>query len=274
LEDDPDTVQRMLSYLYTQNYEDGEAPDAEDNEGQSAEATFGPCSEGPCVESGMARTGIQAETEPSTKQHDTVFNIDPSAPIHVKRSAQLNNVLTYAIAEKYNVAGLKDISRSKFVSRKWSNWSHELPTVVKTVYESTPSSDRGLRDAVIEVCVEQGRLLLDNEEFGDVVGEIGAIGLDFCRQFVADHERHLQRIQIEVQEHKTRVSELDEQNSELKRAAEKQKEGLEKTVKLIKAYESCRHCSADFVPYFESIDHGLEISITLRCGRCHTRHRI
>ncbi|KAI9872727.1 MAG: hypothetical protein M1830_001259, partial [Pleopsidium flavum] len=145
--DDPDTVRRMLSYLYTQDYEDGEALGIEDNEVQSAEATFEPSPEGPCGERSTSGSGIQEGTEQSEKQYEPMFNIGSSVPIHAERSAQLNHVLTYALAEKYNIAGLKKLSRSKFVGHKWSNWARELPTVVKTIYESTPSSDRGLRDA-------------------------------------------------------------------------------------------------------------------------------
>ena len=117
-DDDPDTVERMLSYLYCSDYESGE-----------------------------------------------------------DSSSGFNNARVYAIAEKYDIPLLKELAKERFVKWAEDNWSHrDFPAVAREVYESTLSSDRGLRDVVSRLYVEHGKDLVGTAGFvnlGDLIGELG-----------------------------------------------------------------------------------------------------
>jgi len=61
---------------------------------------------------------------------------------------QSTNVIMYAMADRYDIAPLKDLAKSKFAACEGSSWSRELPNLIELVYTSTPETDRGLRDAL------------------------------------------------------------------------------------------------------------------------------
>jgi hypothetical protein len=49
-------------------------------------------------------------------------------------------------------------------------------------YRSTPSSDRGLRDIVSQVCAQQGRRIIDSPDLNAIIVEAGGFGLDLLRE--------------------------------------------------------------------------------------------
>ncbi|MCJ1263408.1 hypothetical protein MMC22_003278 [Lobaria immixta] len=60
-----------------------------------------------------------------------------------------NNVRVYAIADKYDIPGLKELAKSKFwilVASAELILNH--PSIIYEIYNTTPSTDRGLRDIV------------------------------------------------------------------------------------------------------------------------------
>lgn len=88
----------------------------------------------------------------------------------------------YAAADFYGVTPLKDLSKSKF---------HDLAAIdciktdfaeaAKIVYESTPSSDRALREVVAEAAGKHySDLLRDVALFSEVLGVVAGLGKDVC----------------------------------------------------------------------------------------------
>lgn len=145
--DDLDTVVRMLSYLYTSEYDDVKSHilglenpiPLLSNPNNSSSKTTRPTSgdeDGPPQK--IAR--IEKYTSP----------IDDDV-----RSALFNNVLVYAIADKYDIVGLQAVAIEYFKSRakELKRWPPPyLREIVKMVYETTPESDRGLRRALVKIC--------------------------------------------------------------------------------------------------------------------------
>ena len=116
--------------------------------------------------------------------------------------AGFSNVRVYAIAEKYNIPLLKEVAKEKFVKWAENNWSHcDFPVVAGEVYESTPSSDIGLRDVVSRLCGEHIKELVGKKEFLDLFSELG---LGILRQVSKDKE------------------EMEEANSKMKQALTKE----------------------------------------------------
>ncbi len=66
----------------------------------------------------------------------------------------------YAIGEKYNIQGLKALSKTKFIPMATSAWNHNnFFAAVCEIYKSTPERDRGLRAEVAKIaCLRLPRL--------------------------------------------------------------------------------------------------------------------
>ena len=65
----------------------------------------------------------------------------------------LNNISVYAMAEKYDVPMLKGLAKDKFEDLAMDTSIYQNFTeIIRTVYETTPDNDDGLRSAVTGVC--------------------------------------------------------------------------------------------------------------------------
>ena len=77
----------------------------------------------------------------------------------------------YAIGDKYDVAGLKELARTNFRTISNKVWNHEIfAEVAEHVLSSTPDSDVGLRDVLCEMIglyVE----LLNKPAFADLLNK-------------------------------------------------------------------------------------------------------
>lgn len=121
-DDDQSTVRRMLTYLYTLDYDDGDAFPAE------------------AVAASEKTEGLVEDlgSEPDVEDDEKVS--------HCKR---MNNIRVYTLAEKYNIPALKDLAKDKFENHKTAGNLTYYQEVINTVYDSTPETDSGLRDIVI-----------------------------------------------------------------------------------------------------------------------------
>ncbi|KAI9776307.1 MAG: hypothetical protein M1839_000468 [Geoglossum umbratile] len=166
-DDDPATVWRMISFLYTCDYLDTENEVYVDDEIASSNTN-----------SPHAIDGEIAPTMSTTFQPR-------------ERVAPFSNVHVYAIAEKYDIPDLKSHSMKKF--RNWvkNGWSNgDFPAIIKEVFTSTPNSDRGLRDIVSwafkEHCLE---LLEKGDGFIDEIKDLGEFWLSVLK--LAAHDPKL-----------------------------------------------------------------------------------
>ena len=94
------------------------------------------------------------------------------------------NASMYSMGEKYGVYGLKGIasenfaavlqSAERYVDRNWiSNIdTGALRTVTQRIYDSTPESDKGLRDHVLEYAKLHLKRLLPQEDFKAILAEV------------------------------------------------------------------------------------------------------
>ena len=86
------------------------------------------------------------------------------------------NASLYSMGEKYGINGLKGIASEKsavvFKQREWSvPWNSPnisigaLGTAIKRIYDTTPESDKGLRDQVLGYAKLHLKGLLTREDF-------------------------------------------------------------------------------------------------------------
>lgn len=87
--------------------------------------------------------------------------------------------MVYAIADKYDIPGLRQVALEYFRARakECNQWPPDkFRDIVKTVYETTPESDRGLRDALVQMCYKERVYLAQIELYKDTAMEVNA----FC----------------------------------------------------------------------------------------------
>jgi hypothetical protein len=87
----------------------------------------------------------------------------------------------YALADKYGIHDLKDLAREKFAVAASIGWHENMfATAVQTVYSSTPDSDHGLRDVVVET-IRKHKELLRKAEIKILVREVDGLAYDLLK---------------------------------------------------------------------------------------------
>lgn len=116
---------------------------------------------------------------------------------HYQFVSRINtNAGMYAIAEKYDMQGLKNTAKGKFddllsqPSCCAPIYSHSMPyvqlnstiyhvaEVIQFVYNSTPDTDRGLRDSLVDFAQKHWEILSDVPNFEAGVSQIPAFLLE------------------------------------------------------------------------------------------------
>ena len=115
------------------------------------------------------------------------YSDDYSKYLDLASNSLLINVKVYALADKYNVQPLKELAKVKFQKALDTQYEHEsFPGAIVAVYSTTPSSDRGLRDAVVSQVGSIRSELKTRREFLDVVKSVGDFAVDLLMASWAD----------------------------------------------------------------------------------------
>lgn len=110
------------------------------------------------------------------------FDYDGSGNDQERMSLMVFNVEVYAIAEKYDVVALKLRAEEKFDKAVRTCWDMEdLVHCVIDIYNSTPFTDRGLRDIVVDVAHEHIAVLLEKDDFQTVLEGTHCFAADLTR---------------------------------------------------------------------------------------------
>jgi speckle-type POZ protein len=98
-------------------------------------------------------------------------------------SPMLFNSRVYGIAEKYDIPALKFLAGEKVGKAVRTCWDmDDFTHVITDIYNSTPPTDRGLRDIVVEVAHSHIDTLLEKEEFRCALEETPGFAADITRQ--------------------------------------------------------------------------------------------
>jgi hypothetical protein len=205
----------MLEYLYTSDYCDGDSS--------------GPAAVVSSPEEVLADVLQDQERSVSTI---SVTEEQDDASATTDEPSLLNNVLVYAIAEKYGVAELKEMAKEKFQGRARSLLSaKEFPEIIQELYRSTPSSDRGLRDIVSQVCAQQGRRIIDSPDLNAIIVEVGEFGLDLLREVLKYETRRVEKEVARNTALKVGLNKKEDETLELQRRIDSVSRILRKVVK-------------------------------------------
>ena len=147
-DDDPINVEAMLQYLYSLDYD---------------------------VET---RSDIIV-----TLSDGSNSTLDPNRLRELSSLQLVCNASLYSMGEKYGINGLKSIASEKFAvvlkQREWiMPWNSPnisigaLGTAIRRIYDTTPESDKGLRDQVLGYAKLHLKGLLTQEDFKVLLAEI------------------------------------------------------------------------------------------------------
>lgn len=103
------------------------------------------------------------------------------------------NASMYTLGDKYGIQGLKGIASAKFAATlKQPEWTEEwtsaevsigaLGTAVKCIYDSTPDSDRALRDQVLGYAKLHLRRLVTLKHFKAILAEVPELAFELLVQ--------------------------------------------------------------------------------------------
>ncbi|KAF4627649.1 hypothetical protein G7Y89_g10503 [Cudoniella acicularis] len=96
------------------------------------------------------------------------------------------NARIYGLADKYQIPNLKGLAKTKFESVARAGWNTiEFPLSIEIIYESTPSSDRSLRDIATKLAVEHLTALFENNDaFLNTAGKVAEFRRDIAERSV------------------------------------------------------------------------------------------
>ena len=105
-----------------------------------------------------------------------------------------NNTQVYALADKYEVNGLKALALKKFSALEGIDWGcDEFANLARDIYETTPASDRGLRDVMKDNFTGRYRELSSNPVWLRVIKETPDLCFDLLKgsldMFFADKDK-------------------------------------------------------------------------------------
>lgn len=194
----------------------------------------------------------------------------------------MNNVLVYAVAEKYDIPELKALAKHKFQTLASSRWPHDgFHANMECISTTTPDNDMGLRQIVLDVCAqhfydilkdEESRAgLLENQAITDVVLNAAVRKIDQDRMLL--NEAVVKQIAIR-KEHCQADADKQEAVRQKNMWMSQLDSSLERANKVLK----CRNCHEDFQWCLERLPLSLllydELRIQLRCGICRTKEAL
>lgn len=250
----------MLEYLYRADYDDEDSAQRVQTKADNArvgdESRTGTSTQGlenNTIRHASAQTSAQSIM--ATLDPTEEGEIDESRPDSNEKptSAPLKNVMVYALAEKYDLQPLKELARCKFEIRSARSWQvDDIVGVLKAVYRTTPSTDRGLRDIIINVCSSYIDGLVSHKELRQMLHDDSALASEMLDQLhntaielgqkVFDLERDQIKLKDEmrVQESKLK-SEKQAQVSTLQGELNLTREEKRLLVQSLQTF-SCRQC--------------------------------
>ncbi|RYP39208.1 hypothetical protein DL767_002316 [Monosporascus sp. MG133] len=105
-------------------------------------------------------------------------------------STMIFNAQVYSVADKYIIPALKAEAREKFGTAISTGWAmDDFPSAIAEVYNSTPESDRGLRDLTVEIARTNINPLRENELFRDVLREIPSFAAEMVISISDTHKK-------------------------------------------------------------------------------------
>ena len=98
----------------------------------------------------------------------------------------MNNVIVCAIAHKYGIDELKDLAMGKFRESLWLGAPNPgLPDIINAVFDTTSTTDPGLRNVVVEFCTHYIAEIVADDRLCSTIKGHGDLGLGMLKNMYA-----------------------------------------------------------------------------------------
>ena len=285
--DDPHTVRRMLSYLYTLDYSDEHLPD-DPVETVIAEPALRPH----LRHKTQTKIGGEARSEEFSSGVEDEVQYDPK---------RLNNVLVYAVADKYDIPELKELAKRKFHALVKTKWTKiEFEAVGDAVFGTTPSQDTGLRSIMCQFCIHHFQSIAEDVKLRSVVLNNEELANALLENAVREKKKDMELLDGALAKQISLRDELFAAKEDLRLALDQKKKGevllqmelakakaetqtavvqrdelssrLNALVDNANCWEECRNCGNGFGSWIESLGSSEHPQYQLRCSYCRCRH--
>ena len=219
-----------------------------------------------------------------------LYNICP-APIGLASSMSNSSTLVahahvYAIAEYYDVAGLKTIAMEKFKAAENFQIEH-LIEVVEAIYDATPPTDHGLRAALSTLTVDHLDTLRNDGNFITALTDRSGMQpyiMDIFRAVARRHHDLSEKLRNDTSKATTNATQLAERLSTvqtektvLEEELKLKNRVLERAVKLTNRVHGCKSCRTPFtVELAKEYQSGRSYNIgdfyCISCTGCRANH--
>lgn len=99
----------------------------------------------------------------------------------------MTHVIMYSLADKYNVAGMKDLCKEKFIAAaKTVNSADDLWDALEAIQTTTPSSDKGLRSQVLILIRNRAQELYTQKRFDSYMHKYGGVAVSLLKKAYSD----------------------------------------------------------------------------------------
>lgn len=280
---DPETVERMLEFMYNEPH------DYEANEANADEDGLHELEEDHKVEPGNADAVKQGETEFSSQnkankplleeEEETSTSTESSLfhPILPSAEILLCHTRVNAIASYYNIPRLRKLANSKIENILATGWSaaHFL-TVASEILQS--NDDKALHKVIALTAAEHIEELIESKKFTKLIDSthFTAFALAVLQNTVTAHRSSADELKTAQFRIQNLERECGLERSNVDRITERSNgivEKFDECRRVLKRWDNCRNisCNAEFSCWIEG---GGESSYLLRCARCQCRHRI
>ncbi|KAL2166783.1 hypothetical protein VTG60DRAFT_2136 [Thermothelomyces hinnuleus] len=172
-DDDPQTVRLMMHYFYHLDYP----------RQREIKHGFLKKSQSTNPKSDVVTNPSSTSGKTSNKTPKSAYSIPPPQGFEVPNLTI--HARLYALAEKYDVQGLKALALEKFKEEARIHWdSDDFIRAAEEAYTSTVDCDRGMRDAVVEA-IHEHSIVLDKESMLNVVKRFD-LCFDLKMRFIRD----------------------------------------------------------------------------------------
>jgi hypothetical protein len=257
----PETVRRMVEFLYTGDYDavPGQSEPANPTGSSKLANLFHLLSEGPSA-------ALRYENDaPDSSSHSIL------SPATGGGDGVLQHVRVSVIADYYDIQGLAKLANSKIQSNSVESWDTQaLADALKDSSDLTRDGD--LQETMAALAVQNINNLLDTTVIHAVVGDFG---LKIIRNFAQKTEA----LENELRE-KTNLLVLGAGREEIARdtalrtaaRTARANENISRCIETLRERDCCRNnkCYAEFNCYIE--ERGHQPVYTLRCTKCRCRH--
>lgn len=137
--------------------------------------------EGPPIENNTNDTGAVSEARIPKEKKSKLTKSKKKKRLGIGRLS--THARLYAMGSKYNIPSLKSQATSKFLSEASKEWnSRDFARAITVAFESTLDTDRGFRDAIVSVVLEQSTAMASDEHIATAIKSTEGLAFELFEQ--------------------------------------------------------------------------------------------